>query len=292
MPLPKNVKLIYDGKRVTLPPEAEEVAGFFGAMLETDHAKNPVFQKNFFNDFKQVLKECGGCPDAEITEFEKCDFSEMFAHFEKVREAKKAISPQEKKRLKKEKDEFEEKYKYCFLNGRKEQVGNFRIEPPGLFRGRGAHPKTGKLKRRVPPENVIINIGKEAKVPEPPAGHQWAEVRHDNSVAWLAMWRENIMNSVKYVRFAQNSSLKGMSDFKKFEKARELKKYIDVIREDYRKKLKSELMIDRQIAVATYLIDVFALRAGGEKSDEEADTVRIPSDSIKKLKLTNKCLRT
>ncbi|GMF03014.1 unnamed protein product [Ambrosiozyma monospora] len=32
-------------------------------------------------------------------------------------------------------------------------------------------------------------------------------------------------------------------------------------------------MIDRQIAVATYLIDVFALRAGGEKSDEEADTV-------------------
>ncbi len=32
-------------------------------------------------------------------------------------------------------------------------------------------------------------------------------------------------------------------------------------------------MFERQIAVATYLIDVFALRAGGEKGDDEADTV-------------------
>lgn len=52
-------------------------------------------------------------------------------------------------------------------------MGNFRIEPPGLFRGRGAHPKTGKLKRRVVPEQVTLNLGKDAKIPEPPAGHQW-----------------------------------------------------------------------------------------------------------------------
>ena len=26
------------------------------------------------------------------------------------------------------------------------QVGNFRVEPPGLFRGRGEHPKMGKIK--------------------------------------------------------------------------------------------------------------------------------------------------
>lgn len=64
-----------------------------------------------------------------------------------------------------------------------------------------------------------------------------------------------------------------MSDFKKFEKARELKKHIDKIRDDYRSKLKSNMMIDRQIATATYLIDIFALRAGGEKRDDEADTV-------------------
>ena len=272
-PLPKNVKLYYDGKPVTLPKEAEEVAGFFGALLESDHAKNPTFQKNFFRDFKEVLQESGGCPDADIQEFSKCDFSKIFHHFDKLREEKKALPPKEKKKIKEEKEASEEKYKFCLLNGRKEQVGNFRIEPPGLFRGRGAHPKTGTLKRRVYPESITLNLGKDAPIPPPPAGHQWGDIKHDNTVTWLAMWKENIMGSVKYVRFSQNSSFKGMSDFKKFEKARELKKHVDKIRNDYRSKLKSSLMIDRQIATATYLIDVFALRAGGEKRDDEADTV-------------------
>ncbi|RCK58105.1 DNA topoisomerase 1 [Candida viswanathii] len=271
-PLPSHVKLYYDGKPVNLPPEAEEVAGFFGAMVETEHAKNPVFQKNFFTDFLEVLKECGGC-GVEIKEFEKMDFSKMHAYFEQQREEKKSMSKDEKKRLKEEKEKFEEPYKTCYLNGRKELVGNFRIEPPGLFRGRGAHPKTGKLKRRVAPEQVTLNLGKDAKVPEPPAGHQWGEIRHDNEVTWLAMWKENISDSTKYVRFANNSSIKGQSDFKKFETARRLRNHVDEIRKDYTKMLKSEKMQDRQMATAMYLIDVFALRAGGEKGDDEADTV-------------------
>lgn len=39
------------------------------------------------------------------------------------------------------------------------QVGNFRVEPPGLFRGRGDHPKMGKLKARIYPRDITINIG-------------------------------------------------------------------------------------------------------------------------------------
>ncbi|KAI3402898.2 TOP1 [Candida oxycetoniae] len=270
--LPSHVKLYYDGKPVNLPIEAEEVAGFYGAMLETDHAKNPVFRKNFFNDFKQVLRECGGC-EVEITDFTKMDFSRIYAYYEKQREDKKLLSKEEKKRLKEEKEKIEEPFKTCLLNGRKELVGNFRIEPPGLFRGRGAHPKTGKLKRRVLPEQVTLNLSKDVKVPSPPPGHKWAEVRHDNEVTWLAMWKENISDSFKYVRFAANSSVKGQSDFKKFEKARELRYHVDAIRKDYTKMLKSEKMQDRQMATAIYLIDVFALRAGGEKGEDEADTV-------------------
>lgn len=38
-----------------LPPESEEVAGFYGAMIETDHAKDATFNKNFFEDWKRVL---------------------------------------------------------------------------------------------------------------------------------------------------------------------------------------------------------------------------------------------
>lgn len=75
-----------------------------------------------------------------------------------------------------------------------------------------------KAERRVKPEDITINIGKEAKIPEPPSGHKWAEVKHDNTVAWLATWRENINGATKYVMLAATSSLKGMSDFKNLKK--------------------------------------------------------------------------
>jgi DNA topoisomerase-1 len=73
------------------------------------------------------------------------------------------------------------------------------------------------------PEQVTINIGKDAKVPDPPPGHSWGNVQHDNTVTWLAMWKENVNDSIKYVFLAATSSLKGQSDLKKFEKARGLK---------------------------------------------------------------------
>lgn len=38
-------------------------------------------------------------------------------------------------------------------------MGNFRVEPPGLFRGRGEHPKMGMIKRRIYPRDITINIG-------------------------------------------------------------------------------------------------------------------------------------
>jgi DNA topoisomerase-1 len=37
--------------------------------------------------------------------------------------------------------------------------------------------------------------------------------------------------------------------------------------------MRAELMVDRQRATAMYLIDEFALRAGNEKGEDEADTV-------------------
>jgi DNA topoisomerase-1 len=278
-PLPKNVKLIYDGTPVTLQPEAEEAATFYGSMLNSTHnVENPTFNKNFFEDFTAILDKTGHGKDKDgktvkIKKFEKCDFKPIFEHFEAERTAKKALPAAEKKALKAEKDAAEAEYMYCMWDGRKQKVGNFRVEPPGLFRGRGEHPKTGRIKKRVAPEQITINIGEKAKVPPAPAGHKWKEVKHDHEGTWLAMWQENINGAYKYVMLAANSDIKGQSDFKKFEKARELKKHIDRIRQDYRRELKSEKMVDRQRATAIYLIDQFALRAGNEKGEDEADTV-------------------
>lgn len=278
-PLPKNVKMRYDGVPVSLHPEAEEVATFYGSMLHSTHnVENATFNKNFFEDFTDYLNRTGHGKDqngktVKITKFEKCDFKPIFEHFDTERAKKKAMSTAEKKAIKAEKDEAEAPFMFCLWDGRKQKVGNFRVEPPGLFRGRGEHPKTGRVKTRVSPEQITLNIGKEATVPAPPEGHKWKEIRHDNEGTWLAMWQENVNGNYKYVMLAANSDVKGQSDHKKFEKARELKKHIDRIRKDYSRELKAELMAERQRATAVYLIDQFALRAGNEKGDDEADTV-------------------
>ena len=278
-PLPKNVQMHYDGTPVRMHPDAEEIAGFFGTMLNSTHnVENPTFTKNFFEDFTKMLKETGGAKDREgnkvnIKDFNKCDFQPLFDYYDAQRTQKKALPTAEKKTLKAEKDAAEAPYLYCMWDGRKQKVGNFRVEPPGLFRGRGDHPKTGRVKKRVQPEQITINIGKEAMVPTPPEGHKWKEIKHDQEGTWLAMWQENINGAYKYVMLAANSDVKGQSDFKKFEKARELKKHIDRIRKDYENELKDEVMANRQRATAVYLIDQFALRAGNEKGEDEADTV-------------------
>ncbi|KAJ7703153.1 DNA topoisomerase I [Mycena rosella] len=275
-PLPAHIKMKYDGKELDLPPASEEVATFYAALIETDHAQDATFNKNFFDDWKIVLKKHPPRDGTKVTTFTLCDFRPMFEYFEAEKTKKKALTAAEKKELKRIKDEQELKYTTCLLDGRKEKVGNFRVEPPGLFRGRGDHPKKGALKFRVRPEDITINIGKGAPIPVPNMPGKWKDVTHDNTVTWLATWTENVNSSHKYVFLAAGSSLKGQSDMIKFEKARELKarlKHVDRIRQNYNVDLKSKVMADRQRATTMYFIDKLALRAGNEKGEEEADTV-------------------
>ncbi|PIA16948.1 DNA topoisomerase I [Coemansia reversa NRRL 1564] len=281
--VPHGLPLVYKGAEIIMPPEVEEVATFFAALVGTDHGVNPVFQSNFFNDFKDLLNL--HMPKCPIKEFKHCDFSRIRGHLDEQSAKRKTMTKAEKEAQKKERQQLEEKYEFCILDGRREKVGNFRIEPPGLFRGRGAHPKTGKLKKRVLPEQVTINIGKTALIPTPPPGHKWGSVQHDDTVTWLATWRENVNGSAKYVFLAANSSLKGQSDLRKYEKARSLVHSIDAIRKQYTVELKSSVMAERQRASALYLIDRYALRAGNEKGDDEADTVGCCSLRCEHVKL-------
>jgi len=154
-----------------------------------------------------------------------------------------------------------------------------------LFRGRGEHPKQGMLKRRVMPEDVVINCSKDSEYPKAPEGHKWKEVRHDNTVTWLASWTENIQNSIKYVMLNPSSKLKGEKDMQKYEKARNLKSRIDKIRADYVTDFKSKEMRIRQRAVALYFIDKLALRAGNEKDEDQADTVGCCSLRVEHISL-------
>ncbi|KAK9091955.1 hypothetical protein Syun_026866 [Stephania yunnanensis] len=246
-----GVKMLYNGQAVDLTPEQEEVATMFAVMKDTDYATKPKFIENFMDyDSKKERGPLWG--------YNK--FSSLM---------------QEKKAVKEDKLKQEEKYMWAVVDGVKEKVGNFRVEPPGLFRGRGEHPKMGKLKRRIFPSDITINIGEGAPVPKCPIpGESWKEVKHDNTVTWLAFWNDPINpKEFKYVFLAASSSLKGQSDKEKYEKARLLKDYIHNIRANYTKDFTNKDVMKRQIAVATYLIDKLALRAGNEKDDDEADTV-------------------
>ncbi|KAL8228276.1 hypothetical protein R6Q57_015860 [Mikania cordata] len=267
---PHGIKILYKGKPVDLTPAQEEVATMFAVMLDTDYMTKPVFKENFWNDWRKILGR-----NHTIQNLEDCDFKPIYEWHQSEKEKKKQMSTEEKKAIKEEKMKLEEKYMWAIVDGVKEKVGNFRVEPPGLFRGRGEHPKMGKLKKRIYPSDITINIGKGVPIPECPIpGESWKEIRHDNTVTWLAYWYDPINGKdFKYVFLAASSSLKGQSDKVKYEKARSLKGYIEGIRKAYTRDFGNKDVTKRQVAVATYLIDKLALRAGNEKDDDEADTV-------------------
>ncbi|XP_059060387.1 DNA topoisomerase I, mitochondrial [Achroia grisella] len=281
-PLPENVEFRYDGKVVRLSEDAEEVAGFYARMLDHDYTTKKVFNDNFFKDWRAVMTTE---EKKLIKELSKCDFKQMQKYFVSVSEKNKNRSKEEKAALKAKNEEIQKEYGFCVIDGHKEKIGNFRIEPPGLFRGRGEHPKMGMLKRRVMPEDVLINCSKDSKVPKPPSGHKWKEVRHDNTVTWLASWTENVQGQAKYVMLNPSSKLKGEKDWMKYETARKLHKCIDDIRAKYHSDLKAKEMRVRQRAVALYFIDRLALRAGNEKDEDQADTVGCCSLRVEHIKL-------
>lgn len=73
------------------------------------------------------------------------------------------------------------------------------------------------------PEDITLNIQKGVPVPKPNVPGEWGRVQNNDTVTWLANWTENVNQNHKYVFLAAGSALKGQSDMKKFEKARELK---------------------------------------------------------------------
>jgi DNA topoisomerase I len=238
------------------------------------HLGNPktgkIFIKNFFQDFRDVLGK-----KHIIKDFAKCDFEPIRRHLNEQKLIKKAITDEERKLNKEDRNKSMFQYGFALVDGHVEKVGNFNMEPPGAFRGRGEHPKMGKLKSRVAPEQVSLNLSECAPIPRCHVpGHAWGDVRHDPRGQWLATWKENINNQSKYMQLAAQSSFKGKSDRSKYNKAAKLCDKIVEIRKSYKQSLKSKDKELKQLSTAVWVIDRLALRVGGEKdTDEEADTV-------------------
>ncbi|KAH0992413.1 hypothetical protein GBA52_003896 [Prunus armeniaca] len=126
----------YNAEPVNLTPEQEEVATMYAVMKDTEYVQKKTFRNNFWNDWQKLLGK-----RHVIQKLDACDFTPIYDWYQNEKEKKKQLSKEDKKALQEEKLKQEEKYMWAIVDGVKEKVRNFRVEPPGLFRGRGEHPK-------------------------------------------------------------------------------------------------------------------------------------------------------
>jgi DNA topoisomerase-1 len=277
---PHNVDLKFKDKKIKLTSEQEEAAMMYAKYIDTEYIENRTFNKNFWNDWKKLLGK-----NNEINNLEECDFAEYKEILIKNKETEKniIISTSEEDKIDTElarvnynvTPKEEEKYKIAIVDGNPQPVGNYRMEPPGIFLGRGDNPKIGKIKPRIYPEDVTLNLSKEAKIPETLKEHKWGKIVHDRHAEWLASWKDMITGKTKYLWLGAHSHFKASSDMEKFDLARKLKRKIEFIRGENDKNLADDNIRTKQIATAFYFIDTFVLRVGNEKSEDTADTVGV-----------------
>ena len=177
------------------------------------------------------------------------------------------------------------KYGFAKLDGNVEKLDSYSVELAGLFRGRGEHPKRGKIKTLVNPEDVELNLGITDPIPRAPKGHKWGNIINDHTATWLARWNDSLTGKKKYIRFGKTGKLKAESNLCKFYKVRKLQRNIESIRKKYMENAKSSNTKKSQLGTVLWLIDNYGIRAGGEKSSDEASTVGASTLKVENVKI-------
>jgi len=266
----------YDNTIYYLTPDEERVARYYASRrmnendpntkLTTFYTRDSTFNTNFWNDFQTYLT-----PEHKqiFKKMENIDWTPLETVIQKEKE--KETSEKEKRQKKVIRAEADRKYGYATINGYKEKVGNYAVEPAGLFLGRGLHPLRGKIKPNIIPEDITINTS--GPVPKPPSGHKWKSVVNDPTSIWLSKWTDPVIGGVKYIQFAPQGLFKGQNDFLKYEAARKLARFITTVRETYMKDAVNGTPKLKQLATVLFFIDNFGIRVGNEKDQDEAETV-------------------
>src|SRR4029078_10028060 len=285
--IPKGLSIYIKDENVILSPDQEELVYAWAKKKDTHYVKDQVFQVNFLSDFKKLLPE----KYQQIGSIEEINFEEAFTLVDKEKRFKEQeiervrnLSRDDRKKISLEKKVERERLKSIFgkeiVDGAEVDIANWLVEPPGIFMGRGQHPLRGRWKPRVKPEDVILNLGEEAPVPEGP----WQKVIHDHSSTWLASWIENLTGKRKYVWLHDSSIIRQNYDKAKYDKAKNLEKYINKIQSEIIKRMTSNDINQKKIATVCYLIFKLAMRVGDEKDPDEADTVGASTLRVEHIK--------
>jgi len=263
----KGFHIKIKGNRIALTPHQEEMAVAWVKKLGTEYVNDPVFRKNFFRDFLEAL----GINDKSLSP-EDFDFSEIITSVERERQIKANLSKEEKKKQAQERKAMreanKEKYGYAIVDGIRTEVGNYTVEPPSIFMGRGKHPLRGRWKPYVGESDIILNLSPDASRP---IGNWKFDWQPDSM--WIAKWDDKLRGKEKYIWLSDSSHVKQRKEIEKFDKARELANKINELRNHIEKNLRVEDAKRRKVATVSYLIDALKLRVGDEKDPDEADTV-------------------
>jgi DNA topoisomerase-1 len=285
---PRGISISIDGERLMLNREQEELVYAWAKKKDTHYVQDIVFQSNYLNDFKKLLPE----GFQHITSIKDVDFSEAFKlidHEKKVKETEieriRNLSREEKKKLlsakRAEREKLKAVYGKAILDGIDVEIANWLVEPPGIFMGRGQHPLRGKWKPRVRPQDVTLNLGEDASIPE----GTWQNVVHDHSSTWLATWMEKLTGKRKYVWLHDSSVLRQNNDKEKYDKAVKLERHIGKVQKEIiNRMLNTRDINQKKIATVCYLIFRLAMRVGDEKDPEEADTVGASTLRVEHIK--------
>jgi DNA topoisomerase IB len=243
-----------------------------------------IFNKNFWTDFQTYLSPAAKKKITSLQDFLNIDWSDLIEKIKQNTIDTKKLSKAEKQSIKVKNLEKLGKYGYITLNGFPfQKVGNYNVEASGIFLGRGKNKRLGKIKKQILPEDVTINIGAGDPKPEAPSEydpvtkkwkkHKWGNVVNLHNAAWIAKWKENISDQIKYVFLSAEGAFKAESDTIKYEKARKLHKHIDTVREKYMKDAEEKDRSKMELGTVLYLIDYFGIRVGNEKDKDDAETV-------------------
>jgi len=277
----KDIPIIVNDKEYTPSEELEEMLYSWAQKHATDYIKDKVFQKNFFKCIKPLLDD-----ELKKSSFPNdWDFREYIYYVEKIKADKKLKTKEDKKQEKEDREIRKEKYGFAELNGEKTPLGNYMVEPPGLFMGRGKHPLRGTWKPRIYPEDVTINHTLSFDLPKPPEGHKWAAIVENKNAFWVATWTEKATNANKRILFSASSIVNQESDKKKFIKAINLAKNINDVHAYIEKNLTNRNYYTRNVATVTHLIAKLSIRVGDEKGENTADTVGASSLRFEHVKI-------
>jgi len=273
----KGFKIKFKGNEIKLTPEQEEMAVAWVKKLGTPYVEDPVFVKNFFQDFCKALGVSGSKDDFDFSEIIKFVNEEKLAKERMSKEERKALAEQRKKM----REENKQKYGYAIVDGMKVEIANYTVEPSSIFMGRGNHPLRGRWKPGPKEEDIILNLSPDAPRPE----GNWKEIVWMPDCMWIAKWDDKLRGKEKYVWLADTSPIKQNREKEKYDKAIELGKNYELIMKHIREGLTAEDVKTRKIATVCYLIDAVKMRVGDEKDKDEADTVGATTLTIKNVKI-------